>query len=544
MRTRLLLFLFPFVLAASALTSPALASSAPFTLATSALQSPAFSSISSITDQLSSDRAAIEVTSMPEGTTKIHVAVMTDLHADGIKYFDIPVTQTRFVPDPSTPVVDVQAFGAGGPIGGWAGRIQITSSEPPKEEPPKEEPPREEPPKEEPPKSSITDRLSSDRTAIEVNSMPAGTTKIHIAVMSDLAADGIKYLDIPATQTRYAPDPSTPVVDVQAFGAGGAIGGWAGRIQTTPSEPPKEEPPKEEPPTEEPPEEEHPAEEPSRMTVGLDAGGWSWESAVKDFSGAVRYVRSSYTNYDSDSQMALLAKYGVHLLPLFDEWSPAHVLAWFQRYGHGGSFWTGRRDLGATTIEVVNEPGNPYFWGSGAQTDQAKYAATVEAYSHALQALPAADRPRLLVSYDGGFEGDNYGRTLVKDDPALLNLNLAWTVHPYGGTGNREQSALGGRSRVEQAHSDTGLPVYVTEIGWPTAVDQPPTGDSLQWTEQQQAQNITGFLRWAYGLGYVRAVVYFNYADYGSNNWYGIVDTSGTRHKLSYDVLASDAETW
>jgi hypothetical protein len=392
--------------------------------------------------------------------------------------------------------------------------------------------------------TSITDKLSSDRTAIEVTSMPSGTTQFHVAVMTDLNGDGIKYLNVPASQARYVPSPTTPVVDVQAFGGSGAIGGWAGRIQTTPGaqEQPKEEAPREEiPPSEEPLTGELPG---SRMIVGLDAGGWSWESAVKDFSGAVKYVRSSYTNYDSDSQMALLAKYGVQLLPLFDEWSSAHVLAWFQRYGHGGSFWAGKTDLGATTVEVVNEPGNPYFWGSGAQTDQAKYAATVEAYSHALEALPAPDRPRLLVSYDGGYEGDNYGRMLVKDDPGLLKLNIGWTVHPYGGTSNREQSALGGRSRVEQAYSETGLPVYVTEVGWPTAVGQPSTGDSLQWTEQQQAENINSFMGWAYRLGYVRAVVDFNYADYGTNDWYGIVNTSGTRHKLSYGVLAADAEKW
>lgn len=561
MRPRLLLSLIPFTVAAAAFASPALASDPPFALASPALAAPPLSGTPSITDALSADGTAIEVTALPAGTTRLHVAVMADMRAGGIKYFDIPATQTRYVPDPSTPVVDMQASADGAPIGDWAGRIQTAASATPQEEPPPGEAPT----------SSISASLSADRTAIEVDAVPAGTTRIHLAVMTDLRGDGIKYLDIPATQTRYLPDPSTPVVDVQAFGPDGAIGGWAGRIQTTPpapttGEPPADEPPKEEAPAEEPPKEEAPAEEPptggppaeegapeeppiaaarsARMIVGLDTGGWAWAAAVKDFSGAVGYIRSSYTNYNSDSQMALLSKHGVHLLPLFNEWSAAHVLAWFRRYGHGGSFWAGRADLGATTVEIVNEPGNPYLWGGGAQTDQSKYAATVEAYARALDALPAPDRPRLLVSYDGGFEGDNYGRALVQADPALLRLNLAWTVHPYGGKANRLQSAVGGRARVEGAHADTGLPVYVTEVGWPTAVGQPPTGDSLQWTEQQQAENITTFARWAHGLGYVRGVAFFNYADYGSNDWYGIVNTTGTRHKLSYSALASAAARW
>jgi hypothetical protein len=151
--------------------------------------------------------------------------------------------------------------------------------------------------------------------------------------------------------------------------------------------------------------------------------------------------------------------------------------------------------------------------------------------------FPLVARPKLLVSYDGGFNGSEYGRAVFAAGAVADGV----TVHPYGGKENAEQSALGNRARVTQAHAATGLPVYVTELGWPTAVGKPPTGDSMQWTEQQQAEHITDFMRWADGLGYVRAVIDFNYADYGSNDWYGIVSSSGTRHKLSYAALKAAA---
>lgn len=265
------------------------------------------------------------------------------------------------------------------------------------------------------------------------------------------------------------------------------------------------------------------------MNVGVDAGGWRWESAVRDFSGAVKYVRSSYTNYSDDSHIGYLAKYGVTLLPLFNDWTAGKVLAWFQRYGHGGTYWPGKVDLGATTVEVVNEPGNPYMGGGRTRTDQPRYAATVEEYNRVLSALPEANRPRLLVSYDGGFEGDNYGRVLVKDDPNLLKLNVGWTVHPYGGHSSRTKSAEGGRSRVLEAPH----PVYVTEVGWPTCGE---TGDSLSWSEAEQAANIVNWVHWTRSLGYVAATVNFNYADY-SGNCYGIVKSAGSPHKLSYEAL-------
>jgi hypothetical protein len=468
-----------------------------------------------ISDQLSADGAAVEITNQPPGTTYVHVAVMTNLAGEAVKYLNLPGSQTRYVPPAGLPVVDMQALSSSyAPIGGWAGRLHTTPAQT-----------GESP-------GSLTDRLSPDGTAIEVVSEPAGTAYIHVGLMANLAGAGIVYLNLPASQTRYVPLVGLPVVDMEALSTSNApIGGWAGRLQVQPHA------------EEEPHEEEHAGS----MSVGLDAGGWDWESAVRDFSGATRYVRSSHINYESDGQVALLARFGVRLMPLFNT-SPftasrgafaAEVLAWFQRYGHGGTFWRGRTDLGATTAEIVNEPGNPYFWGSGARTDQAAYASLVEGVASALRALPAADRPRLLVSFDGGFEGDSYGRELIRADPHLLRLGIGWTVHPYGGHSSAQSSGEGNRSRVTEAHTATRQTVFVTEVGWPTAVGQPPTGDSLQWSEAQQAANIRSFVEWARGLGYVGAVVDFNYADYGSSNWYGIVDSSGTRHKLSYATLAS-----
>lgn len=283
------------------------------------------------------------------------------------------------------------------------------------------------------------------------------------------------------------------------------------------------------------------------MTVALDIGGWSWSSAVNDAAGAVKYFRSDYKHFNSDSQMEMLARDGVTLMPLFGEGGTlaeydtpafvAEIVSWFKRYGKGGSFWAGRPvDLGATTAELINEPGNPYFYPDSSNFQL--YANLTKAVHSALEAnFAPASRPKLLVSYDGGYAGSSYGRTIFADGAVADGV----TVHPYGGHG--QTSALGNRERVTQAHSETGLPVYVTEVGWPTAVGLPPTGDSLQWTEQQQAENITNFIGWARSLGYVADVTYFNYADYGTNNWYGIVNATGTVHKLGYSALKAAAGT-
>ncbi len=310
-------------------------------------------------------------------------------------------------------------------------------------------------------------------------------------------------------------------------------------VTPPPVTPPPVTPPPVTPPVTPPSEESHEGSSP--LMVGLDIGGWTWESAINDEAGAVRYVRSSYKHFNSDSQMTLLARAGVTLLPLFGEGGTlasydnatfvGEIVSWFKRYGKGGTFWAGKpADLGATTAELINEPGNPYFYPDYA--NHRLYAEITQAVHSALEAnFSAAVRPKLLVSYDGGFNGSEYGRAIFAAGAVADGV----TVHPYGGHGSG--SGGGNRERVTQAHNETGLPVYVTEVGWPTALGLLPTGDSLQWSEQQQAENLTNFIQWARTLGYVADVTYFNYADYGINDFYGLVHSNGSGHKLAYQAL-------
>src|SRR5437879_4329062 len=81
----------------------------------------------SITDQLTVDHTAVEVTSEPAGTVYVHVARMPKLTSSGseIHYSDQAAAETTVNPQSGLPVVDVQAFSSSHTaIGAWAGRLQ------------------------------------------------------------------------------------------------------------------------------------------------------------------------------------------------------------------------------------------------------------------------------------------------------------------------------------------------------------------------------------------------------------------------------------
>jgi|GEM_PF-3116471 hypothetical protein len=453
-----------------------------------------------LTERLSSNRASVEITSEPAGTASIGVAVMSDLSGAGIKYLRIPASQTTYTPPAATPVVDLVANDSNyQPLGGWAGRLQTT--------------PGGVTP------SSIDDRLSADRTSVEVTAVPAGTASIEVAVMSNLSGVGVKYLRIPANQTSYRPPAGTPVVDLIAEdSSSNALGGWAGRLQTAQAEvvPPP----------------------PSSMVVSLNAGGWGVSNETSDLKGVVPVLRIDTV---TGSEAAAYAAGGMKIIDdIHGPYNTAGIRALDARSWGSEAIARAKANSNIIAVELLNEPQNPYFWGSSAQgwANVEAYAAFVNTVAGMFaEAYPSGNGPKLLVSADGGFAGvQSWGAPLWAKLNQTARALAHPTVHPYGGTGERASSGLGNRARVSEAHALTSRSVWVTEVGWPTAVGQPPTGDSLQWTEAEQAANVASFTRWSRSLGYVEDVTLFQYRDYASNNFYGIETHAGAR-KQSYTTL-------
>lgn len=294
------------------------------------------------------------------------------------------------------------------------------------------------------------------------------------------------------------------------------------------------------PPPPDPEPEPTPSPAPGGMIVGLDAGNYG-SSGAADVRGAVNTVR-----YETEL--------GVSALENFKKAGLRIQMNFSGPYNSGGvcalnattwvadalSFYkTNATPTQTPVIEVLNEPGGTWFWGSNAAS-----AASATCYRNLLKKTHEAfhgqygsSAPKILGTLDGSG-GLAFGKLWVTSDWATYVDGFI--VHPYGGTGTRTSSALGNRARVEEARAFTGGPIYITEVGWPTATSQSSTSDSLQWPEAEQATNITNFIRWCHDTGYVAEVVYFNYHDFGTKDWYGVVRSDGS-HKPSYEALRQAA---
>lgn len=281
----------------------------------------------------------------------------------------------------------------------------------------------------------------------------------------------------------------------------------------------------------------------SNMVVGLNESGWP--NGPTDMAGAVKYDR---LDQDLNEPATDFANAGVKVDVLFTgpynsggvssinatSWAN-NALSWYQSHGC--------TPAECPMMEVLNEPEGSWFWGSNAsdQTNATAYANLVKTAYTTFHTAYGANAPLVLAAYDSSTWGQEWWSS------SLNSYVDGVIVHPYGGTGSPSQSKLGNRQLVTEAHSYTGKPVYVTEVGWPTAVGQPATGDSLQWPQSNtgagtgdQCNNIYNFLSWARGTGYVNAVYIFGYRDYGTNDFYG-VETSGGTKKPGWDALKAAA---
>jgi hypothetical protein len=274
----------------------------------------------------------------------------------------------------------------------------------------------------------------------------------------------------------------------------------------------------------------------SPMWVGVDVGGWP-STFASDVAGAASYVR-----VNSQSSVPGYIAAGLHVIDLLLDENSAGVSGLNATEYAAKAVAAVKANPKMAALEVLNEPGNE--WGAmgpnaGSAANAAAYDQLLKVVHEALVANFGSNYPPVLASYDGGEGPTTWGQEMWAAEPNVGNYINGITLHSYGGTSNRAHSALGDRAMIEAAHAQhPSIPIYITEVGWPTAVGQPSTGDSLQWTEAEQAQNITSFVNWAKGTGYIQDVTIFNYRDYGTNDFYGI-ETAAGAHKLSYTALAA-----
>lgn len=377
---------------------------------------------------------------------------------------------------------------------------------------------------------SIRDRLTPEKESIEVTCLPEGTQHIDIAIMRDRAGEGLEYLSIPATQTVYTPPADLPVVDAQAWTSTRAIGGWAPRRRTVPGGvEEKKEPPKEE--RKEPPKEEELPREPGAFLPGLNAGYWGSPELSDLKALGTKVVRLATPSETTEWEAAGL-KVIADMEGPYDSTgvSGVDVASYVAR-----DVALVRKDPHLFALETLNEPGGSWFWGSSSESaaNREAYARLVIAVHEALVKEFGAARPLQICSFDGGHDSSDAWGEAWSRVPGALAACDAVTNHPYGGTGNRSTAILGDRALVERTHALSGEPVWVTEVGFPT---KGPTGDSLQYTEAEQAWAMYHFFEWAAATGYVPVVTEYGYRDSGEGGGYG-VETHAGAHKLSFTAV-------
>ena len=247
-------------------------------------------------------------------------------------------------------------------------------------------------------------------------------------------------------------------------------------------------------------------------------------------------------------------------------------------------------------IEITNEPDLNGF-------DVHTYAALVKATYIAFHASTTSGglgsaSPAIVGAYLGGSTSSySWGNGWWNWNPDTSQTSTAFMksyvdgvyVHPYGhhvstsvcsspyntytlsgGNCGVIASALGDRGNIIQVHNNTGVPIYITEVGWPanpsdtgniTSNTVAYTGDSYAWpyincnstpsasscsgsgsNQGDQCNNVYNIVAWTRTLGYVYGVVYFGINDYRSSNgssaYYGLLDLSGNK-KPAFGALSA-----
>jgi len=221
--------------------------------------------------------------------------------------------------------------------------------------------------------------------------------------------------------------------------------------------------------------------------VGIDGGYGGWWDEEYEYRTA---LNASVTRHEWDTNRAVDAQDDfvleatsrvhtrIHATVGGNELSdPAHykewVIAFIQRYGVGGSFWSEHPSLDAsryaiTTFELGNEP---YF----GQLSAGEYADIIRP---TLEAVKQLGLPAKLIVPSYIFGNDTHWiDTLYQRIPNLNSMFYAFADHPYWyghdpadmSNGNSPFGRIETLRRKMSEHGAASKPVFFTEYGESTA---------------------------------------------------------------------------
>jgi hypothetical protein len=304
----------------------------------------------------------------------------------------------------------------------------------------------------------------------------------------------------------------------------------------------------------------------NNMVAGLNTADYGPSTPATE-AESVKYIRLDEANGESANDYA---KVGIKVDLDFSGPYTTNGISSINANTWASNAVASYKSLACTTtecpsIEVLNEPGGTWFWGSNAlsTTNAEAYAALVKATYIAFHNAYGSSSPLILATFDGAYGSVPSGVNLLPNEQfgyewwssSMSQYVDGIVVHPYGGTGTASQARLGNRTSVTDAYEFTHKPMYVTEVGWPTddsgtvPTTVNDTGDSLQWpasnsagaNQGDQCDNVYNFISWARSTNYVNAVYIFQLADYGSNDFYGMFTTDMASAKPAFTALKSAA---
>ncbi len=266
------------------------------------------------------------------------------------------------------------------------------------------------------------------------------------------------------------------------------------------------------------------ATEPSPPSGGVHRYDWSFDDLI---AGA-------------------LAAHGLRWLPIIDYSAPwaqstpgqdhsppsptsayaDYALAFAQRYGPGGAFWSAHPSIPPQpidTYEVWNEPDNPVFWYPS--PDPTAYA---DLYLQTRAAIETV-QPTARVIVGGLTHPAAFLPAMLAAAPVLAGQVDGVAIHPYGPT---PQAVLDSVRTARRALAPRGLdrvPLYVTEFGWtthpPGALDYLP--ERLRPTYVERTLAALGHVDCGVGAALLYAWVTPERDPANSQDWFGISPPGG-----------------